>query len=133
MATTERRPRIPAEIAHKIDQLRDDVPFESYVRDVLERHADHHLTHTSPEDYYRERGGERRHYYEDSQGAYLYVDKPSGEHHDLVNVLAMLVVADAVEDYGPVGIYLSEAELRALRDVCTELLGEFDGHDERVF
>lgn len=120
MATTERRPRIPADLAEQIDKLRDS-SFESYVRYVLERHVDHNLG-PSDNDYQDERGTERRHTFTDSEGAVLYIDKPT-ERKTPEGTRALLVVSD--EDYEAVGVYLDEAEIRSLRDVCTELLGEY--------
>lgn len=124
---TDRRPRITPELAEKIDTLREEfgIPFERYVNDVLERHVGHALG-TPNEDYYRERHGERRHTAEDPGGAVLYIDKDNGEHHDYEGVLGMLAISD--EAAGAVGFYMTEAEVRALRDVCTELLGEWEGH-----
>jgi hypothetical protein len=121
----DRRPRIKPELADKIDQLREEAggSFEHYVNTVLERHAARELG-PHDDDYFRERDGDRRHTATDPGGAILYVDKPSGEHHDYENVLGMLVVDD--EGYEPVGFYMTEQETRALRDLCTELLGELD-------
>lgn len=125
---TERRPRIPAELADKIDTLREDIPFERYVAAVLERHAAHHLRVDSEEGdaaYLRERHGERRHTYEDPDGVLVYVDKDIGEGHTHSDVEAMIVISP--EDFDAAGAYLTEAGLRGLRDVCTELLGEYEG------
>jgi len=105
--TTERRPRIPGDLADKIDQLRDGHPFEFYVRMVLEDHVHHRLGDPNVED----EMGERRHSYEDIHGTGL----------DIYNSLNLVVAA---EGYDAVAVLLNEPELRALRDVCTELLGE---------
>lgn len=39
MSATERRPRIDAGLAERIDRIRGDVPFERWVRGVLTRVA----------------------------------------------------------------------------------------------
>lgn len=39
MTTTERRPRIPTDLAQQIDQARGDIPFERFVRRALEAHV----------------------------------------------------------------------------------------------
>lgn len=128
MATTERRPRIPGTLAAQIDALRDDIPFEAYIRDILEKHAKAALNRPETmRDYEKARDARRLYTYEDPQSAVVYVDKPKkGGEHDTPGVKALLVVSD--DSYGEaIGAYLTEQGLRGMRDVCTELLGEYDG------
>lgn len=127
MSPSDRRPRIANDLAEKIDILREEyeMPFERYIHRVLEKHVAHNLG-TPDETYKAERHGERRHTFTDPEGAVLYVDRDDGENHTHEGIIATLVVSD--ENYEAVGVYLDEAELRALRDVCTELLGEWEGH-----
>lgn len=127
MATTERRPRIPAILAAQIDAIRDDVPFETYIRGVLKRHAQAARERPDTmEDYIASRDAERQFTHQDNEGAVFYVDRPTkGGRHDKPGVRALLVISD--EDYGKaVGAYINEAGLRQLRDVCTELLGGYE-------
>jgi hypothetical protein len=119
----ERRPRIPAELADKIDQLRQgEIPFERYIHNVLERHVGFYLRdETTP--HRKPIAADHIHHYEDGRGGQLEVGLPLQSERNEYDALAILWMHDEEWD-NPASALLPEAELRALRDLCTELLGE---------
>lgn len=115
----QRRPRIDQETAAAIDALRDTIPFERYVNDVLQRHAAHSADRGA------DLGPGRRRLLamDDVTGRTdLFVDQLDGgwADDDYDGVIAGIAISD--EELETVGFYLRTTELRALRDACTELL-----------
>ena len=124
----ERRPRIPAELAEHIDSLRDDMPFEKYIAEVLQRHVDHRIgTPEGKEDIAYLASRVALFEWEDRWGteARAWIDRlplggwGSDQHPD---VLAGMVLED--EEHGALGIYMDAMALRGLRDAITDVLND---------
>jgi hypothetical protein len=130
-ATTARRPRIPMDLADKLDALRAEVgiSFEEYVRDVLESHVERYEREVNPHD----TKAVRLHEFYDNGGAYCWIDQiPDGgwgERKD-PDVIAGLAVED--EGYEAVGVHLTRTTARALRDTMTQLLDESEPRAAKV-
>jgi hypothetical protein len=125
----DRRPRISDALAERIDGLREDVPFEAYVRDVLERHADHRGDDHA--DVMFEATRKTMFSYDDAGGVHGYFDRVlnGGWRNDnFPGVVAGFVIND--EDYESLGIYFTENDLRAFRDAITEVLKDGPWEDD---
>lgn len=122
----ERRPRIAPELADQIDSLREDMPFEKYVAEVLAKHTEFHLgTPEGEGDMAFMASRIHLHGWEDVKGTGAWIDKlPLGgwgedQHPD---VMAGIVIDD--EMHGSLGVYLDAPDLRALRDAITDVLND---------
>jgi hypothetical protein len=122
---TERRPRIPAELADRIDQCRGETSFEAYLREVLTNHADRKLGADNRDDVLFEATRKTLFAYEDPGGTGGYFDRVlnGGWGTDnYENVKAGFVIDD--QDFGVLGIYFTKNDLRAFRDAITDALAD---------
>lgn len=129
----ERRPRINAELAARLNEIRpSEETFEGYINYVLAEYVDRMEMRAGRQtDENDESTPETRLYdFEDVGGAFCYIDRLHGgwgkdkERPLYRDVVAGLVIDASEQGFDALGVYITAENLRPLRDVCTELLGE---------
>lgn len=125
MTPSQRRPRISNDLAARIDELRQESPFESYIEHVLERHADFWLGDETTRDRVSVTG-RRLHSYTDQHGGNYEIGTTPPDDPKDDGALAVLYMHDEEMD-NPLVARMTEGEVRAMRDLCTDILGEYEG------
>lgn len=123
--TTVRRPRIEAELAARLNEIRSpEETFEGYVNYILAEYVARHDENEARAE--ESEPGDRLHDFVDPGGAFCYINRLHGGwgKDKYKDVIAGLVIDATEQGFDALGVYLTADDLRPLRDVCTELLEE---------